>query len=112
MSPRAEDEGIIHQLVRASLPVVPYLLVLLVVFVLGAIVYLFVQFQKNPEKTRLAVMLEIASLHKFGQLFTRKSDRVVTGEGEVVKPNLGQTISSPLDAKTLQALEGKPEAKP
>jgi hypothetical protein len=52
----------------------------------------------EPEKTRVAVMLEIASLRKLRQVFTRKTDLVVTGEGEIIRPNFGETISRPIDA--------------
>ncbi len=99
---------ILKQLVTAILPVVPYLFVILFLFVLGALVYLFRAFQKEPEKTRLAIMLEIASLRKFRQVFTRKTDTVITGEGEIVKPNLGQTISQPLDASALPKRPSQP----
>jgi hypothetical protein len=87
-----------HDLVTALLPAIPYLAVLLVGFVLFVIVFLFRAFKNEPEKTRVAVMLEIASLRKLRQVFTRKTDLVVTGEGEIIRPNFGETISRPIDA--------------
>lgn len=95
----------------AVTPVVPYVFVALICFILFAVVYLFRAFEQNPEKTRMAVMLEIASLRKLRQVFTRRTDTIVTGEGEVIKPigpNLGQTISRPIDPPVPPSSGAKP----
>jgi hypothetical protein len=86
-----------HDLLKAILPVVPYLFVLLVLFILFVLIYLFRAFKNEPEKTRRAVMLEISLLRNLRQIFTRKTDVVLENGVPVKRPSFGETISQPIE---------------
>lgn len=81
-----------HDLVQALLPIVPWMAGALFLFLLFALVYLFRAFKNEPEKTRVAVMLELSLLRKFGQLFTRKTDQPTNA-----RRSFGETISEPIE---------------
>lgn len=83
-------------ILKSLLPVLPYVFVALVLFILFAVVYLFRKFsgsREEAESARQAVELELSMFSKLLRLGRRKTDPVVAVED----PNK-LTISRPIPA--------------
>lgn len=85
-------------LLKAIAPVLPWLLVIVVLFAMFVVVFLFRKFsgtRDEAEQARRAVELELSLFGRLGRLFRRKTDVVVATTSE--DPN-ALTISRPIPA--------------